>query len=163
MRALTEIRPWDFAIVRGLKPEENRSWAPPDAVLGSRIATHAGLKYSAAAAGAIDGLTELGAAPSEAAWPGGFIVGTVRIEGWVEHDGNGNRRLWRGVPLEVALAALKSPWVSSKAGFAWLLRDPIALTHPVACRGAQGLWVVPPAIEALVTAQLARASDGGQR
>jgi hypothetical protein len=158
MLALTLIRAWCWAIIFGHKPVENRSWPPPDSLLGARIAIHSGNKYSDAAAGAIDGLTELGAAPAEDEWPGGRIVGTVRIDGWVKHDGNGRMLAWRGVPPEVARTALMSPWVSCEPGYAWLLADPKPLRTPVACSGKQKLWRVSAEDEALVNEQQARAA-----
>lgn len=42
MRALTVKQPWASLIASGEKIIENRSWRPPAALIGERIAIHAG-------------------------------------------------------------------------------------------------------------------------
>lgn len=42
MRALTCKQPWASLIASGRKTIENRTWAPPAALIGQRIAIHAG-------------------------------------------------------------------------------------------------------------------------
>lgn len=155
MRALTLIRPWCWAIVHAGKDIENRSWPPPEKVIGSVIAIHSGLKFSDEAVGAIDGIAaptyEVGqfAPTHERLWPGGRIVGTARIVGWAKDRGNPT---WVGVDPDVAFAAIHSPWYGGP--FGWILRDAKALAEPVPCRGGQGLWTVPAEVEARVRAQM---------
>ena len=148
MKALTLIRPWCWAICHAGKDVENRGWPPPERVIGSRIAIHSGLKFSESAAGAIDGIAgpadEVGAwAPTrDAEWPGGRIVCTVRVEGWVERpDEHGPLLDWAGLPRDEAVKAVRSPWFVGP--IAWVLRDVIVLRDSVPCRGAQGLWNLP--------------------
>ena len=43
--------------------------------------------------------------------------------------------------------------------FGWLLADVRALAAPVPCRGAQGLWAIPPDVETEVLRQLAKAEE----
>ena len=54
MRALTLHRPWPWAILHldgaRAKRIENRLWAPPDWILGERIAIHAGGTFDIRAA-----------------------------------------------------------------------------------------------------------------
>jgi hypothetical protein len=149
MRALTLIRPWCWAILHAGKDVENRSWPPMERLLGSRIAIHSGMKYDDGAAGAIDGLTELGSAPRNEEWPGGHIVGTVRVDGWVESIGEVFD--WQGIARSEAVKAARSPWFVGP--IAWVLRDPVALAERVPCRGAQGLWTLPADVEERVRAQ----------
>lgn len=37
--------------------------------------------------------------------------------------------------------------------FGWVVEEPFALPEPVPCRGSQGLWTMPPDVEAKVLAQ----------
>lgn len=46
----------------------------------------------------------------------------------------------------------------SPGRYAWLLADVRPLRTPVPCRGAQGLWAVPPDVRAAVNLQLERAA-----
>jgi hypothetical protein len=48
-RALTVVQPWAHAIVHLGKDIENRSWKPPETLIGKRFAIHAGCKCSAEA------------------------------------------------------------------------------------------------------------------
>jgi hypothetical protein len=62
-------------------------------------------------------------------------------------------RMWEeeGVPLGALLCHVRlvqatyvrtSPWhMSGQVG--WYIADPVVLTKPIPCRGAQGLWEVP--------------------
>ena len=41
MKAITLWQPWASMVAMGLKQNETRSWAPPKALIGERIAIHA--------------------------------------------------------------------------------------------------------------------------
>jgi hypothetical protein len=150
--ALTLIRPWCWAIVHGFKTIENRVWTPPENVMGQRIAIHSGQKYEIEAANAIDSVIEStvgpatnieGIAPVDTLWPGGRLVGSVRVAGYARHDGRGHVLGYGGVSQAEAVEAAASDWTSSQPGVAWILRDAIALDAPVAgVRGYQKLWLV---------------------
>lgn len=136
MKALTLWRPWPVAIFY-LRPElqkdvENRGWKPPEWIIGQRIAIHAGSKY-------VDvfehWLHIIKPNPSEifqllAEWKRlseiRGIIGTVLIAGY-------SRKL-------------KSRW-AEEGMFHWNLMDRRPLPEPIPCKGAQGLWNVPPEIE----------------
>lgn len=143
MRCLTLHRPWDWAMAHGGKDIENRSWKPHDAVMGQRIALHAGQRYD------YDGATFIKATlERNEALPlthPGMIVATTRVIGWIHRDGH---RLDGSVACAVVKA---SPWFFGPYG--WVCRETIALPKPVHCRGAQGLWALPPEIEAAVLQQ----------
>jgi len=131
LRALTLIRPWDQAIVRGSKRIENRSWRPWDSIIGKVIAIHAGQKYDPKAAEWMrDEL--LFDAPDRHDYPAGVIVGLARITGCIETSDD--------------------PWFVGP--FGWTLDDVAALSAPVPCRGAQGLWHVPKSVRVAISAQL---------
>jgi hypothetical protein len=144
MRALTLWRPWEIAILSGSKTVENRSWPPPKSVIGTRIALHAGKKYDYVSAEAIKqvlGLATIESTP-------GVIVGTVLIAGYVKIGTKGRDGTATSPEL---LPLLKSVWFFGEYG--WALQDVRALAKPVPCKGMQGLWVVPPEIEAEVLRQ----------
>lgn len=124
MKALTLWRPWPQAIVHGSKRLENRIWAPPKWIVGKRIALHSGQRYDRDGASWMhcEGLYAP-AAPSEC--PAGVVVGTAIVAGVVTHS--------------------KDPWFCGPYG--WVLQDVRALSVPVPCRGAQGLWNLPPDVE----------------
>jgi len=145
MRALTLIQPWSFAVAHLGKPIENRTWAPPDWLLGQRIAIHAGKKVDE------DAIRQLRRVGFNCPGPTGLVAGRIEstaiLVGWC----------WpgRGVMLAEGYEdpnATSSPWWGGPCG--WLLDDVHALHAPIPCRGAQGLWKVSPDIEARIREQL---------
>lgn len=130
MRAITLYRPWPRAIFELGKDIENRSWAPPPAIIGKRIAIHAGLKIDGAGVAKVMEIENRERAPAFAMdaarciGEGGAIIGTVLVRAWGEH--------------------LVSPWFSGPYG--WVLEQPRQLPVPIPCRGRQGLWTVPEEI-----------------
>lgn len=118
MKALTIWEPWAWAIVAAGKDVENRTWAPPRALLGERIVIHAGKRVDEDAIDDIEWLIEREVPRRELA--PGCLVGTALL-----------------VRISTSSA---SPWFSGP--FGWELRDPWR-GAPVPCRGAQGLWDVP--------------------
>ncbi len=134
MLALTVHQPWAWAIIHGgrlRKDVENRSWKPPAALIGQRIAIHASKTFDRYCGQtlALLGIT--------IEWPPGYeygaIIGTVKV---VRCEGN-HQSAW----------AIPDQWH-------WVLSDPIALDKPIPCRGYQGLWNVP---EEIVTAMEVKA------
>lgn len=117
MRALTLHRPWGWAIAAGRKPIENRTWYPPKAMIGKRIAIHAGKKLDEHGTWFIETLT--GPIPHLAFAEG--IIGTAVIGG--------------------TTLASESPWFSGPVG--WRMEDPVLFQKAIPCRGAQALWRVP--------------------
>lgn len=153
--ALTLWRPWPWAILYGGKAVENRTWAPPSAYIGRRIAIHAGKKWDEY--GFMDICDELGLGTSEKPADGAAmrregIVGTARIVGFVR-DGLGYPPEGRLYPPPVLAAgswgksSIESimPWYNGP--FGWLLDDVIELLPPLPCKGAQGLWPLPHRFE----------------
>ena len=136
MRALTLHRPWPWAILTGKKDVENRTWSAAW-VVGEVIAIHAGLQV-----GSTDAFAFIervcGRRPPADGGPLG-IVGVARVEAMVVES--------------------PSPWFMGPVG--WQLADVRALAEPVPCSGKQGLWPVPPHLEAEVLAQLALGTRRG--
>ena len=132
MRALTLIRPWPWAVFYLGKDVENRTWIPPASLLrrGDMFAIHAGKSWDADGADFIED-TSGRYIPARVDHPTG-IVGVVRYLG-CESDS-------------------MSPWFCGPYG--WHI-DPVrAFADPkvVPCKGALGLWAMPPAVEAAVLA-----------
>lgn len=141
-------RPWTDAILRGPKRCENRSWAPPKTILGKLIALHATARYDA----------------GDWPMPGGWKPPTkadsrsddVPRRPCRSSEPRARQRRARSQRCPSASSAKyadrigtldRDPWWAGPVG--WLLDDVTAI-DPVPCKGAQGLWTVPPAIAAEV-------------
>lgn len=147
---LTLWRPWSDAIAHGPKRVENRTWVPPKHVIGTRIAIHAGKAWDEEAyafcvrAGYVP--------PTKQASPQG-VVATARIVGCAADNWDGPEPMlvagtWGSLDLNAERRALVSRWYCGPYG--WLLDDVHALREPIPCRGAQGLWLLPPDVVALL-------------
>lgn len=140
MHALTLWRPWDWAIVAGHKPIENRDWRPWESVIGKRIAIHAGKTWDEAGDDFIsDVLGSHFLVPAKVTWPAGLIVGTVRVDGWFD------QHMRRSLTEQQAAELRESPWYMGAVG--WVVSDPIRFRTGVPCRGKQGLWLLPPDVQ----------------
>lgn len=130
LRGLTPWQPWAYAVCRLGKRIENRPWAPWPAIIGQVIAIHAAAKVDPAEERRVaDALAGRGLAlPPPESLPRGAIVATARVVGCVR--------------------ASADPWFFGP--FGWQLADVVALPGPIACRGMQGLWPVPPDVAARV-------------
>jgi hypothetical protein len=144
VRALTTRQPWGWAIVAGHKPVENRTWRPPDDLLGETIAIHAAAEY---AEGGLRDTRIRAVAPQPLAWrsvegpgtwagnlatvwPLGGIIGTARLIAahkadrccapWGDYRSPDDRQVWH-----------------------WLLDEPFEFAELVPCRGMLGLWTIP--------------------
>lgn len=144
IRGLTLWRPWAAAIVHGPKRVENRPWAPPLGLVshGLWLAIHAGKRWDAEGARFIaetwaECPAELDRDEVASGWPPAFsaegIIGVARVREV--------RRLAEVTPAHYEWAF--GPWC-------WLLDDVRALPKPIPCRGAQGLWSLPPEVLAVL-------------
>lgn len=82
MRALSLWQPWDRVVVRGLKPVENRTWAPPVSIWGQPLAVHRAQRFDKDGyAFCLDTVRDLGLWQQRAVLPGrpeyGAVVGVV--------------------------------------------------------------------------------------
>ena len=148
MLALTIWRPWTNAICHPspkAKRTENRSWAAPW-VRNKRIAIHAGARYDDE--DAVDFIEMiLGETPPDRHTCPQGIVATAKVAGFRRHDS--------------LFTPADDPWLVGPVG--WQLEDVVVLPEPIACKGAQGLWQVPPGVlvELLGREAAARAARGG--
>ena len=136
MKALTVCQPYAELIARGLKPIENRTW--PTAYRGP-IAIHAGKSREW-----MDP-EDLEAYPAMAF---GAVVAVARVVACLKYDDVApwpNR--WRHLRQHEHAGG---PWC-------WVLEDVRRLPVPLPCRGAQGLWELPEAVDAV-----ARSDGDGQ-
>lgn len=141
MNVLTVWQPFAWAIAEGLKPLENRSWHPFSLSPGQRLAIHAAkrkpkqieIDYVS------EVLTEIGHSariPDE--WDLGAVVAVATFQGSKKtFSVNDSMYPW---------------WVPGQIG--WILKDISALDFPIPCRGYQGLWKLPRAVERSVETQI---------
>lgn len=175
MNALTLWNPWAWAMAHAGKPVENRTWEPPSRVLGQLLAIHAGKTLDHDAI--FDIADEFGVAPENWDIPSvapdlegvrrvgrlvpGAIVAVGVLAGFVRDNGAGYIHP-AGVEAaqlseaEILRWARQTPWYQGPVG--WVVVKRIALPTPVPCKGAQGLWTLPPEVEAQVRAQIGEAA-----
>lgn len=148
MYALTIHQPWAWAIQEGQKLVENRTWRPPAAVVGQRIAIHASVAkpYRETLDACWENLSEqavvdLGFVPDAlgreswetvACMRQGRVVATAVVKGCVASK--------RNLPPE------QRRWFSGP--FGWQLGD-VQVVSSIAIRGQQGLWKLPANFELL--------------
>lgn len=140
MRALTLWQPWSWAVAKAGKRIENRSWPPPQWIIGEQIAIHAGLRIEREQFAEL--LDELGdERPADSDLVRGAIESVATVVGWVEH---------------VRPDHPQARWFCGPCG--WALDGVVALPRPVPCRGNRKLWIVPVDIEAEVRRQIQEAA-----
>lgn len=160
MKAITLHQPWASLIAEGHKTIETRSWAPPKALIGERIAIHAAQRPIQ--------LSKLNARTYEttmsmaAHWPGwwkgapaGAVVATAMLEDamhvtWVASgvDEDAYIRVYGDSILRTDSPRLQSKiWVPldpygdfSMGRWLWILRDIEKVDNPIPATGHQGLW-----------------------
>jgi len=160
VKALSLLQPWAWAVVNPAtrKRVENRTWAPPRAMIGREFLLHAsrggGAAYHREAAKFIrrasGGAAEV---PPRRDLPRGAIVGVARLVGYASRERDGaweGESRWREV--------VGSPWFVGPHG--WLLSDVRPLPH-VEVAGHLGFFEVPDA--ALVALTLAAPEVFGVR
>ena len=161
MKALTLTCPWAHAVAYWGKPIENRTWRPPRELFGQRLAIHAGRspfreRKDGALIASAKGADELVEAlvfcakasggrvpPGPSAWlheRSSAILCVATVAGWVRD--NGEFDVLSSLPGARDLAGSPGPWFVGPYG--WVLTDVVTLAEPVPCKGAQGLWTVPP-------------------
>lgn len=149
LRALTFWRPWPVAITHAGKRVENRTWAPPKWIIGHDIALHAGKTVDEDTCA--DLVEMLGVERDLLPGPLG-VVAVAKLLGYISVKEDGERVRF-GVDADRALQEFASQFFGGPVG--WVLDDVRPLAEPVFCRGAQGLWILPPDVDAAVRVQLA--------
>ena len=123
MYALTLWQPWAWAIARAGKDVENRTWPPPKWLIGQRLAIHAGKGW-------------------DESW-----------NFWADHDENDPLyECGAGIVAVVTVVGVITmgarPWFDGTGPYGWVLADVVPVDPPIPCRGRQGLWQLPPEVEA---------------
>ena len=149
MKVLTIRQPWATLIMLGLKQFETRSWRTDyrgplvihAAATGGRIHTDELLRLE----------RRLGAMPTTLAekdYPLGALLGVVELDECLPMS---PRLIAALTPLERNLG-----WYQS-GGFVWDLARAgrRRLTQPIVCSGRQGLWTLPPDLDAQLRKALA--------
>ena len=153
MKALTLHQPWAAMIADGRKRYETRSWPPPRALIGQRIAIHAGLSFDS---GSQKLAEEWGYNSVDMRHVGlGVIVCTARLVAahliWGEH------RMTEWHAASTAKGSIESKadpdyepqshlfqideFGDYAAGrWSWRLVDVETVNPPLPARGRQGLW-----------------------
>lgn len=167
MRALTLLQPWATLIagwdglpVGRRKRIENRSWRPPQALIGQRLAIHAGKGVDDEGVADVEDLldAELPDLPSGAIVAVATVVGAVQLEGDRVQHIMGGRPSWAPDHVDDLARRRDDYWLCGPIG--WLLDDVHTLPTPVPARGAQGLWTLPSDVEAAVLRGLGLAPAG---
>lgn len=148
IRGLTFWRGWCEAIVRPVPPGatapgpkriDNRPRAP-GARVGHWLAIHAGQTIDTEGLAWMRDTYGYTWTAADCVRPG-FIVGVARVVGFVDH---GERPWYFG------------PTWQGRRNFGWLLdRVQSFEADPIACKGALGLWVLPPDVLAEVERRVA--------
>lgn len=161
MKALSLTQPWATLVAIGAKRIETRSWVTP---YRGEVAIHAAKKWTAddryacwdepiRSALAPTNLVDFGSyddLPLDAIerfrLPLGAIVAVAALV-QIDSTDSLSRARWMS-ERELAFGDY------SDGRYGWLLGCALPLREPIPCRGALGLWTVPPAIERLVRAQV---------
>jgi hypothetical protein len=161
--ALTEQQPWAWAISRGGKHVENRTWGPPASLIGRRLAIHGGrswwpgwrthqpLQTAWAEFRARQPVDPGPLGPGAAFCDEGAIVALATVVG--AHPARGGCCAPWGEP------SFALPGKGEVTVHHWVLEQIQPLPEPLTCRGKQMLWTPSPA----VLAALLFPAAGGQR
>jgi len=166
MKAITIWGAWAAAIMHLDKRVENRVWSPSSTELSGAFALHSGVNLGAtssrsAADREINGVIDM-------AYRAGWLCRWVAPGVTVFKRGNETAVIeWPKVPLGQVFAVAqlggmlytpegedpRRPWCVPGQHH-WVLANVKMLKNPVACRGRQRLWNLPPLVERAVRAQL---------
>lgn len=154
-RALTLWPEWAWAISHLGKNRENRSWAPPDDMIGDWLAIHAG--------------AYVGGRPGDSAVLEGLNDLRNTVECIAEEEGSGlslpyYAELIPQITTGAVVAVCRvtgversvepAGWYNGEPNVGWKLEQVRVLETPVRCKGAQGLWVLPHDVLVKVREQL---------
>lgn len=136
MKVISIWQPYATLVVEGFKQFETRTWAPPRSVIGQRIGIASTKNIVPAQRAEFDSenfqtfYEDLGL-PSLDELPRGYLLGTVLLDSYEEITEEF---------LEDITHEEKAYGWYNLGGFAWRLKRPEKLAHPIPIRGAQGLY-----------------------
>ena len=142
MKTLTLHQPWASLIADGRKTIETRSWPPPRALVGERIAIHAGRRIDMPP-------SETDIPLSEKWFPGQFlplgaIICTARIDDFAHvRTGSACRRAWWSRRRVYTRVPEDEFGDFSPGRYLWKLSAVEAVSPVVYISGQQGLWDWP--------------------
>jgi hypothetical protein len=130
IRGLSLTRPWPFAFLKpgvetDFKRIENRSWRPPQFIIGQYLALHAAKSWSEDDREWIEHVTGL-SVPRKKESPHSEIFAVCRCAGYAEDA------------LDERVSEGQRMWFFGPYG--WLLTHFVGLNEPVPCTGELGLW-----------------------
>lgn len=136
MKALSLTQPWASLVVTGKKLVETRSWRTDHT---GRIAIHAAKGYPK------------WAKECASEWRmAGFVSGTLPLAGIIGTAVLREMRMTEAaLHLELISAQEREFGDYSDHRYAWFLTDVVAFPALIPCKGALGLWDVPPEVLAL--------------
>ncbi|AGC36100.1 ASCH domain-containing protein [Rhizobium phage RHEph10] len=136
MKVISIWQPWATLIVHGYKRFETRTWAPPKSVIGQRIGI-------AATKNVLPKQLEAFNDPEfqffwdllDEDWQfedlkRGYLLGTVLLDSFEE--------ITEEFIADITREEKAYGWY--QGGFAWRLKEPQLLEHPIPIKGAQGLY-----------------------
>ena len=155
MKALTLTQPWASLVAIGAKANETRSWKTDYRGL---VAIHAAkgwtrgdrdLCYEAPFFAVLRG--RLGAPDFDPSYlPFGAVVAVATLADCVRIAIGANDDALLTTDPERRLSSHSDEYAFGNydpGRFAWLLADVVRLKTPIPCKGALGLWTLPPEIE----------------
>ena len=142
--ALTLHQPWATLIALGIKTIETRSWPPPRAIIGRRLAIHAGRAIDPNPAAVVAALR----AHYGQGWPGaipkGAVVACATVKAARQVAGADARRP-RYVRTKEGPVLPVDPYGDFSVGrWLWLLDDVAPLEPPAPASGRQRIWYWTP-------------------
>lgn len=167
MRALTLWQPWASQVFDRGDPknvENRRTLMPPAELLAAPrpfFAVHAGKTYDDGPWLAATGQSTAGrlpfpkgtVVPMPEGLPYGVVLGVVRVRNAL--DARPGRTVSLALPEDhddTTIDLYRRRWWLGPIG--WRLFDAVPLRQPVPCRGALGVWTLPPKVERAVREQL---------
>lgn len=174
MRALTLTPPWSGLVASGLKRVENRprsimrreDFGQPFGIHAAREIDEGVYEQILTPGRTFDDLWVGWEVDDEKTWPPWYrlsritsaIIGVATVDRMIDLTKPNPDRSDGRWDLD-ELFGDQARWVSGP--ICYVLRDIVALTTPVPCRGFQGFWTMPSDIEAAVQAQMPKVCPYG--
>ena len=154
MKAISLHQPWASLIAAGIKPIETRSWAPPKALIGQRIAIHAAKKTISIQdiPDVWQPLVGMYKNFGQPRIPQGAVVATAVLR--CAHQVAYNRdvaHMHPGTWMDCAHWRRETPFTVERDSYGdftadrwlWFLEDIEKIDPPVPAKGHQGFWNWP--------------------